>query len=120
MPHDNELEHSGPICAVPSGTASKILELTLGSRDFPSAALAAGALVPWVRRASVHMESMGLFAGSSGLSLNAPGTIVVKLFIVNCRFSTETFWRLVFSHKWFIIHLQRDEVELEMNSEPRV
>ena len=37
-----------------------------------------------------------------------------------CRFSTETFWRLVFSHEWFIIHLQRDEVELEMNSEPRV
>ena len=28
--------------------------------------------------------------------------------------------RLVFSHEWFIIHLQRDEVELEMNSEPRV
>ena len=40
--------------------------------------------------------------------------------IENCRFSTETFWRLVFSHEWFIIHLQRDEVELEMNSEPRV
>ena len=38
----------------------------------------------------------------------------------NCRFSTEIFWRLVFSHEWFIIHLQRDEVELEMNSEPRV
>ena len=37
-----------------------------------------------------------------------------------CRFSTETFWRLVFSHEWFIINLQRDEVELEMNSEPRV
>ena len=29
----------------------------------------------------------------------------------NCRFSTETFWRLVFSHEWFIIHLQRDEVD---------
>ena len=39
---------------------------------------------------------------------------------VNCRFSTETFWRLVFSHEWFRIHIQRDEVELEMNSEPRV
>ena len=38
----------------------------------------------------------------------------------SCRFSTETFWRLVFSHEWFIIHLQRDEVELEINSEPRV
>ena len=38
----------------------------------------------------------------------------------NCRFSTETFWRLVFSHEWFIIHLQRDEVELEMNSDSRV
>ena len=36
-----------------------------------------------------------------------------------CRFSTKTFWRLMFSHEWFIIHLQRDEVELEINSEPR-
>ena len=42
------------------------------------------------------------------------------LFMESCRFSTETFWRLVFSHEWFRIHLQRDEVELEMNSEPRV
>ena len=41
-------------------------------------------------------------------------------YIGYCRFSTETFWRLVFSHKWFRIHLQQDEVELEMNSEPRV
>ena len=38
------------------GAASKILELTLGSRDFPSAAVAAGAMAP---RASVHMEAMG-------------------------------------------------------------
>ena len=28
------------------GTASKILELTLGSRDFPAAAVAAGAMAP--------------------------------------------------------------------------
>ena len=34
----------------------------------------------------------------------------------NCRFSTETFWRLVFSHKWFRIHLQRDEVESQFIS----
>ena len=40
--------------------------------------------------------------------------------LVNCRFSTETFWRLVFSHEWFRINLQQDEVELEMNSEPRI
>ena len=33
----------------------------------------------------------------------------------------EAFWRLVFSHEWFRINLQRTEVELEiMNSEPRV
>ena len=30
------------------------------------------------------------------------------------------FGDVVFSHEWFIIHLQRDEVELEMNSEPQV
>ena len=36
------------------------------------------------------------------------------------QFPNSTFWRLVFSHEWFRIHLQRDEVELEMNSEPRV
>ena len=28
------------------------------------------------------------------------------------QFSNSTFWRLVFSHEWFRIHLQRDEVEL--------
>ena len=37
-----------------------------------------------------------------------------------CRFSTKTFWRLVFSHEWVRIHLQIDEVELEINSETRV
>ena len=43
------------------GTASRILELTLGSRDFPSVAVAAGTMAPRVRRASVHMKAMGLW-----------------------------------------------------------
>ena len=43
------------------GTASKMLELSLGSRDFPSAAVAAGAGGPRVRRAAVQMEAMGLW-----------------------------------------------------------
>ena len=34
--------------------------------------------------------------------------------------STEAFWRLVFSHSWFRIHLQLDFVSLEMNYEPLV
>ena len=38
------------------GTASKILELGLDPRGFPSAEVAAGALGPWVCRASVQME----------------------------------------------------------------
>ena len=46
------------------GTASEILELSLGSQDFPSAAVAAGAKGPRVRRASVHMEAMGLWRSS--------------------------------------------------------
>ena len=46
------------------GTASKILELRLGSQDFPSAAVAAGAMGPRVRRASVHMEAMGSWRSS--------------------------------------------------------
>ena len=41
------------------GMAFKILELSLGSRDFPSAAVAAGAMDPRVRRFSVHMNAMG-------------------------------------------------------------
>ena len=45
------------------GTASKILELSLGSRDFPSVAVA-----PRVRRASVHMEAMGLWRPSLDLA----------------------------------------------------
>ena len=46
------------------GTASKMLELGLGSSDFPSADVAAGALGPRVRRASVQMEAMGLWRPS--------------------------------------------------------
>ena len=41
-----------------------ILELGLGSRDFPSAAVAADAMAPRVHRASVHMEAMGLWRSS--------------------------------------------------------
>ena len=36
------------------------------------------------------------------------------------QFSNSTFWRLVFSHSWFRIHLQLDSVSLEMNYEPLV
>ena len=43
------------------GMASKMLELGLDSRDFPSAEVAAGALGPRVRRASVQMETIGLW-----------------------------------------------------------
>ena len=46
------------------GTASKILELGLDSHGFPSAEVAAGALGPRVRRASVQMEAMGLWRPS--------------------------------------------------------
>ena len=45
-------------------TAATILELSLGARSFPSAAVAAEAPVPRVRRASVHMEAMGLWRPS--------------------------------------------------------
>ena len=53
------------------GTASKILELGLDSRGFPSAEVAVGALGPRVRRASVQMEAMGLWRPSldPGLTL---------------------------------------------------
>ena len=46
------------------GTASKMLELGLGSSEFPLADVAAGALGPRVRRASVQMEAMGLWRPS--------------------------------------------------------
>ena len=36
------------------------------------------------------------------------------------QFSNSTFWRLVFSHSWFRIHLQLDFVSLEMHYEPLV
>ena len=48
------------------GTASEILELGLGPRGFPSAEVAAGALGPRVRLASVKMEAMGLWRPSFG------------------------------------------------------
>ena len=46
------------------GTASKMIELCLGTRDFPAEEVAAGALGPRVRRASIHMEAMGLWRPS--------------------------------------------------------
>ena len=46
------------------GTPSKMLEKSLGFSDFPSADVAAGALSPQVRRASVQMEAMGLWRPS--------------------------------------------------------
>ena len=46
------------------GTASMMLEKCLGSSDFPSADVAAGALGPRVRRASVQREAMGLWRPS--------------------------------------------------------
>ena len=46
------------------GTASKMLEKSLGSSDFPSADVAAGALGPRVPRTSVQMEAMGLWRPS--------------------------------------------------------
>ena len=45
-------------------TASKMLQVGLGSSEFPSADVAVGALGPRVRRASVQMEAMGLWRPS--------------------------------------------------------
>ena len=47
------------------GTASKLIEVCLGARPFPTKEeVAAGALGPRVRRASVQMEVMGLWRPS--------------------------------------------------------
>ena len=46
------------------GTASKLIERSIRASDFPSAQVAAGALGPRVRRASVQMEAMGLWRPS--------------------------------------------------------
>ena len=43
------------------GTATKLLELTVGRHDFPSAALDSAAPVPHVGCASIRMEAMGLW-----------------------------------------------------------
>ena len=43
------------------GTASKLIELCLGAWIFPAEEVAAGALGPRARRASVQMEAMGLW-----------------------------------------------------------
>ena len=46
------------------GLMSKIIELCLSTRDFPAEEVAAGALGPRVRHASVQMEAMGLWRPS--------------------------------------------------------
>ena len=49
------------------GTASKVLELTVGQFEFPSAAMESAAPVPRVGRVSVHTKSMGLWRPTVGL-----------------------------------------------------
>ena len=46
------------------GTASKILQKTIGGSPYPRAAVAAAAQGPRARRASVHMEALGLWRPS--------------------------------------------------------
>ena len=46
------------------GTASKLIEVCLGARPFSTEEVAAGALGPRVRRASVQMEAMRLWRPS--------------------------------------------------------
>ena len=46
------------------GSASKLIELCLGARTFPTEEVAAGALGPRVRCASMQMEAMGLWRPS--------------------------------------------------------
>ena len=46
------------------GTASKILQQTIGGNPYPKAEVAAAAQGPRVRRASVHMEALGLWRPS--------------------------------------------------------
>ena len=65
------------------GTASKILELSLESRDFPSEAVAASTMGPRARRAAVQMEAMGLWRpslGSSDLPVNYIGLLFGVVF----------------------------------------
>ena len=57
------------------GTATTFIELSLGTRAFPSAAVAAEAWIPRARRASVHMEAMGLWRPSLD-----PGWVAMILF----------------------------------------
>ena len=46
------------------GTASKILQKTIGGSPYPRAEVAAAAQGPRARRASVHMEALGLWRPS--------------------------------------------------------
>ena len=45
-------------------TASRMIEVCLGSRGFPAEDVVAGSLSPRVRRAAVQMEAMGLWRPS--------------------------------------------------------
>ena len=60
----HEFGCSGPVCPLAAGHGVEMLELGLASSDFPSADVAAGALGPRVRRASVQMEAVGLWRPS--------------------------------------------------------
>ena len=46
------------------GTASKILQKTIGGSPYPKAAVAAETQIPRACRASIHMEALGLWRPS--------------------------------------------------------
>ena len=50
------------------GMASELLELVVGSHEFLSNVMDSAAPLPRVRRASVHMEAVGLWRPPFGLS----------------------------------------------------
>ena len=109
------------------GTASKILELTVGRHDFPSTVMESAAPVPCVCRASIHMEAMGLWRPPLGpdeptRNFAHPGpnysrpfwlqTIIARLAAGSCsagygHSSAGLCWILLWMERWHCIFFER-------------
>ena len=84
----DEFRCFGPVYALAAGDSIEVDRVCLGARDFPAEEVAAGALGPRVRRASVQMEAVAALIGSVTASLVSRTHLGLELCIYVFGFSS--------------------------------
>ena len=84
----DEFRCFGPVYALAAGDGIEVDRVCLGARDFPVEEVAAGALGPRVRRASMQMEAVAALIGSVTASLVSRTHLGLELCIYVFGFSS--------------------------------